>query len=129
MEAVYTFMSELFDTINKKYSSIKLFNLFKDGPTSKFKQRFLFSNLHGWENEFNFKIVFNFFATSHGKGAVNGIGGTIKCLVWTNVRSTAAAPNDAVAYYETGEKLKSGNNDNIYQLTQRKMCSKASSIG
>ena len=108
-------MSELFDTINKKYSSIKLFNLFKDGPTSKFKQPF--------------KIAFNFFATSHGKGAVNGIGGTVKCPVWTNVRSTAAAPNDAVAYYETGEKLKSGNNDNIYQLTQRKMCSKASSIG
>ena len=56
-EAVYTFMSESFDTIIKKYSSIKLFNIFTDGPTSQFKQHFLFSNLHGWENEFNFKIV------------------------------------------------------------------------
>ena len=47
-EAVYTFMSELLDTINKKYSSIKLLNIFTDGTTSQSKQGFLFSNLHGW---------------------------------------------------------------------------------
>ena len=79
---------------------IKLFNVFTDGLTSQFKQCFSFSNLHGWKNEFNFKIVWNFFATSHGKGAVDGIGDTVQCSFWRNVRSTTAAPNDAVAYYE-----------------------------
>ena len=33
-------MSELFDTINKKYSSIKLLKVFTDGSTSQFKQSF-----------------------------------------------------------------------------------------
>ena len=49
-------MLELLDTINKKYSCIKLLNIFTDGPTSQFKQRLLFSNLHGWENEFISKL-------------------------------------------------------------------------
>ena len=43
-----TFMSELSETIDKKNSSIKLFNVFTDKTTSQFKQFFLFSNLHQW---------------------------------------------------------------------------------
>ena len=27
-----------------------------------------------------------FFATSHGKGVVDGIGGTVKCSIWRQVR-------------------------------------------
>jgi len=80
----------------------------RDYPTSQFKQRFLFSNLYGWENEYNFKIIWNFFATSHGKGAVDGIGGTVKRTVWRNVRTTAIAPNNALAYYELAKSLNMG---------------------
>ena len=79
---------------------IKLFNVFIDGLTSQFNKCFSFPNLHGWKNEFNFKIVWNFFATSHGKGAVDGIGDTVQCSFWRNVCFTTAAPNNAVAYYE-----------------------------
>ncbi len=32
-------------------------------------------------------MKWNFFATSHGKGAVDGIGGTVKRSVWRQVRS------------------------------------------
>ena len=101
-EAVYTFMSELLATINKKYSSIKLLNIFTDGTTSQSKQGFLFSNLHGWENEFNFKIAWNFF------GAINGIGGTVKPSVWRNVCTAIATPNNAIAYYELVKCLNMG---------------------
>ena len=99
-EAVYTFMLELFDTINN------LSNL-----SSQFKQHFLFSNVHGLENEFNFQIVWNFFATSHWKGAVD-IGCNIKktlglevCLHHYSCHYTTTL-HDAVAYY----KLARGNN-------------------
>ena len=98
-------MSELFDTINKKYSSIKLLNVFTDLPTSQFKQHFLFSNLHGWENEFNFKIVWNFFANSRGKGTMNRISDTVKRLAWRNVRITTAVAIDAVAYCKLAKCL------------------------
>lgn len=47
-------------------------------PTSQFKQRFLFSNLYAWVMEHDLNITWIFFATSHGKGAVDGIWGTLK---------------------------------------------------
>jgi len=59
-------------------------------------------------NAYNFKIIWNFFATSHGKGAVDGIGGTVKRTVWRNVRTTAIAPNNALAYYELAKSLNMG---------------------
>ncbi|CAM4763234.1 unnamed protein product [Rotaria magnacalcarata] len=61
-------------------------NCFSDGAASQFKQRFLFRNLIQINNERNIKLSWNFFATSHGKGVVDGIGGgVVKRLVWSAV--------------------------------------------
>ena len=62
-------------------------NVFSDGPTSKFKQRFLFSSLHYWEQNHDISIRWNYFATFHGKGVVDGIGGMVKRAVWRHIRS------------------------------------------
>ena len=99
-EAVYTFMSFLFSKLTEKYKSIKVINVFSDGAASQLKQRYLFSNCHEWENEFSMKLIWNFFATSHGKGAVDGIGGTVKRSVWRVVRAGTTAPLDAASYAE-----------------------------
>ena len=40
------------------------------------------------------------FATSHGKVAVDGIGGTVKRSVWRVVRAGTTAPLDAASYAE-----------------------------
>ncbi|CAF3410399.1 unnamed protein product [Rotaria socialis] len=59
-------------------------NCFSDGAASQFKQRFLFRNLMQSNNERKIKLSWNFFATSHGKGVVDGIwGGDCKtsCMV------------------------------------------------
>ncbi|CAF1132322.1 unnamed protein product [Didymodactylos carnosus] len=55
---------------------------FSDGVASQFKQRFLFRNLARMSNEHDLKLLWNFFATSHGKRVVDGIGGTVKRMVW-----------------------------------------------
>ena len=58
-----------------------MINIFSDSAASQFKQRYLFSNLYEWQSEFSIQLIWNFFATSHGKGAVDGIGGSVKrCL-------------------------------------------------
>ena len=62
------------------------------------KDMYLFSNLYKWEKELSTNVIWNFFATSHGKGAVDGIGGTVKRSVWRNVRSTRITPTDAESY-------------------------------
>ena len=61
--------------LKEKFPSIKVLNVFSDGAGSQFKQRFLFWNLHYWEQDHHLKLTWNFFATSHGKGVVDGLGG------------------------------------------------------
>ena len=66
-------MTILYKYLVEKYPSIKLINTFSDGAASQFKQRYLFSNIHLWETNLNIQILWHFFATSHGKGAVDGM--------------------------------------------------------
>ena len=75
-------MQRILTYLKTSYPGIKMIDIFSDDPTSQFKQRFPFSNLHGWEMEHDLKIHWNFFVTSHGKGVVDGIEGTLKRTVW-----------------------------------------------
>ena len=96
---MHTFMSFLFSKLAEKYKSIKVINVFSDGA----------ANLHEWENEFSTKLIWKVVATSHGKGAVDGIGGTVKRSVWRVVRAGTTAPLDAASYAE----IASNRNPNI----------------
>ena len=58
--AAYVFMSILYNHLTTKYPTIETINTFSDGAASRFKQQYLFSNL-------NTNIIWNFFATLHGK--------------------------------------------------------------
>ena len=69
--------------------NVKEINCFSDGAASQFKQRFLFRNLIQISNERKIKLHWHFFATSHGKGVVDGIGGVVKRLVWSAVLAGA----------------------------------------
>ena len=53
---------------------------FSDGAASQYKNRKNFSNLCHHELDFGIKAKWHFSATSHGKGACNGLGGTVKRL-------------------------------------------------
>ena len=108
-ESMYSFRSFLFSKLSEKYKSIKVINVLSDGAASQFKQHYLFSNIHEWKNEFSMKLIWNFFAISHGKGAVVGIGCTVKRSFWRAVRAGTTAPLDALSYAE----IASNRNPNI----------------
>jgi len=80
--AVHTFLSCLLNTVKSKHPLLKEIQFFSYGAGSHFKQKFLFVNLTFLQEEFSVKPSWHFFATSHGKGVVDGIGGTVNCLVW-----------------------------------------------
>ncbi|CAF1301997.1 unnamed protein product [Didymodactylos carnosus] len=63
--------------------NLKQIDFFSDGAASQFKQRFTFRNLIQIAHEYKIALSWNFFATSHGKGVVDGLGGTVKRLVWS----------------------------------------------
>ena len=53
---------------------------FSDGAASQYKNRKNFINLCHHEADFNVSAEWHFSATSHGKGACDGLGGTVKRL-------------------------------------------------
>lgn len=70
--------------------------VFSDGAPSQFKQRFLLSNLHWYKATYELEsLEWEFFATSHGKGAVDGLGGSLKRPVRQQVFSRKAMVNNA----------------------------------
>ena len=74
---------------------------FSDGPSSQFKQRFVISSLtHLGKN-----IEWNFFATSHGKGPVDGIGGSAKRNVSLFVKAGLGEVNSAKDFTDVANKV------------------------
>lgn len=104
-QSVYVCMQAVFTQLKGNYPLIEHVNVFSDGPTPQFKQHYLFSNLHLWEMEHDFKLAWNFFATSHGKGVVDSIGGTVKRTVWRHIKADRAHVTNAKEYAELAQEL------------------------
>ena len=79
---VLVLMNKLFVELTKS-NGVKKIDVFSDGPSSQFKNQYVFNALpylvgyHCLD-----RLNWHFFATSHGKGAVDGIGGSVKRDVW-----------------------------------------------
>ena len=69
---VYAFLKTLLEGLKVKYPAIKKVHYFSDGCAGQY------SCFH--EEDFGLLAEWNFFATSHGKTACDGIGGTAKHL-------------------------------------------------
>ena len=83
--AVMTFLALLMDHVENNVKHFENYVFFSDGAASQFKQRFTLCeiNLQGKS------LSWSFFATDHGKGVVDGIGGTLK----RDVHKAALAKN------------------------------------
>lgn len=103
--SIYIFMQCIFHSLIAKFPNVELIDVFSDGPTSQFKQQYLFSNLHSWEQEQEVTIKWNFFATSHGKGVVDGIGETVKRVVWRHIQSEKSHINTPHEYAMLAKNL------------------------
>ncbi|XP_067647048.1 uncharacterized protein [Eurosta solidaginis] len=54
---------------------------------------------------FNVQVKWYFFAISHGKGAVDGVGAVVKRSVWSQVRQRKADINNAVDFMLNARKV------------------------
>jgi hypothetical protein len=63
-------------------------HVFSDGPSSQMKNCYIYAVLDSIRRYFNLNVLsWSFFAASHGKGPVDGIGGMVKRLVWQAIVS------------------------------------------
>lgn len=72
--------------------------IFSDGCIGQFKNKFNLSNLLYAEHDFGVNLKWNFFASCHG--AVDGIGGTVKRVVSTQVKARAYNVYSAQEFFE-----------------------------
>lgn len=91
-DTVYTFVRHLVGEVISNISStstsqIPLIVIFTDGPSSELKNRFIVKTLHQLAMDFETPFEWQYFATSHGKGVVDGIGGRAKSMVRRAVMS------------------------------------------
>ena len=104
--AILNIMGILLD----KYKTVINLNLFSDGAAQHFKQRFFWNavtmlpELIGVSRD-ALKIVYDLFATSHGKGAVDGVGGTVKRQVMAEVITKKVIIKTAEDYADTAETV------------------------
>lgn len=77
--SVHLFNKKLISFLKRKFNGkvTKLF-YFSDGAGSQYKNKYNFVNLVNHKTDFNVDAEWHFFATSHGKGACDGVGGTVK---------------------------------------------------
>lgn len=98
---VYCFITTLVQQIKNQYGHFQNIFIFSDGSSSQFKNKFIGRSLPNFLVEFGCKYIeWNFFATSHGKGAVDGVGAVIKRKVWQITKAKNIILHDALALFE-----------------------------
>ena len=78
---VHAFQKVVIQYLKVEFPAIKKIHYFTDGCAGQYKNRYSFINLCHHIEDFGLNAEWNFFATSHGKSACDGIGGTVKRLV------------------------------------------------
>jgi hypothetical protein len=94
--------------------------LWSDGPAAQFKNRFMFAFMKYLWHKYDLDAVhWNFFAPSHGKGAVDGVGGCAKRTVWTAIKSRTVTVNCAEDFCKAlaDKQLEAIPIENFSQLT------------
>lgn len=78
--SVYLFQQKLFAYLNRKFGIIKKITFFSDGASSQYKNKKNFFNICQYKKKYGFDVEWHCFATSHGKGPCDAIGGVLKRL-------------------------------------------------
>ena len=103
-------MTKVLRLLIEKYPDVKNINLFSDGAAQHFKQCYFLTAmtelnaLLGLPNN-HLEISYDLFATSHGKGAVDGIGGTLKRQVRNEIMCRREKVACAEEYAKVAEKV------------------------
>ncbi|XP_017485824.1 PREDICTED: uncharacterized protein LOC108374346 [Rhagoletis zephyria] len=106
---VYCFLTKIVHKIQSQFEGISTVFIFSDGSTSQFKNKYILTSIPSFVSEFGLKhLEWNFFATSHGKGAVDGVGAVVKRKVWQAVKTNNIILPDAFAFYECAGKIIEG---------------------
>lgn len=103
---VHAFMSVIVPYAKTLITDLRKIHYFSDGAASQYKNHKNFTNLMYHKKDFNVEAEWHFFATSHGKSACDGIGGTVKRSVaraslQATTENQILTPQDLFAWVNT----------------------------
>lgn len=97
---VYIFITNIVQEIIAQYGNFENIYFFSDGSSCQFKNKFIVWSLTDFLVQFGCnKIEWNYFATSHGKGAVDGVGAVIKRKVWGITKTKNIILTDGFSFF------------------------------
>ncbi|KAL2102344.1 hypothetical protein ACEWY4_001512 [Coilia grayii] len=104
---VTTFLTAIVKDLQETHPGMRELYIFSDGSASQFKNRYVWFFLASSFKEMfpNVNTEWHYFATSHGKGAVDGVGGTVKRAVGTAVLSRQVVLLNAGTFAETARRV------------------------
>lgn len=102
-----TIVPYLHQLLMKLPASVKILKVWSDGPSSQFKNKYIATIIPHFEKKFGIKIIWNYFATSHGKGCVDGIGATAKKVVRKHVKARDCLVNCAADFVNAFNRTES----------------------
>ena len=92
------------DEILKNLPSTVKVRIWMDGPSSQFKNKFVMEGMKMLSKKYGVKLEWNFSATSHGKGPVDGIGGCLKRKATNKVKTRQCAINNVADFFKAVNK-------------------------
>lgn len=102
---VVAYMDRLLEEIPTEINEVSVWS---DGPSSQFKNRYIAASLKVLQEKHKLQVMrWNYFATSHGKGPVDGTGGAVKRQVRTHVLSRKSQVFNAENFVEVARKVSS----------------------
>ena len=99
--AVATFQPRLIEDIKELKPNIDItkIHFWSDGAASQYKNRIFFSNIYHHKEDFGIKADWSFWATSHGKGPWDGVGGKLKRSCTNAIQQESDIRNPVDVYH------------------------------
>ena len=102
-----TFLEYHCDNIISKNDEVEEDIIWSDGPTSDFKNKYIYYLMDKFSTKYSNRFLWTFSATSHSKGVVNEIGGNVKSIVQSQSmgkRKDKIIVQDAKSFYQVASK-------------------------
>ena len=105
--AVAAFSTKFLHFIKEEFSSVESVDIWTEGPSSQFKNKYIFVLLPALEKFHDIRLRWNYFATSQGKGPSDALGGLVKRIVHRQVMTRHDDVRDANTFAQSLERSKS----------------------
>ena len=104
--AAATYIETILDSLQSKMETqLEEVDIISDGAAQHFKQKYMMAFISSLLESRGITVNWHFFATSHGKGAVDGIGGTVKRAVHSAIMTRQYHVQNAQQYAECAQAV------------------------